>query len=91
MDRPEHDHTYWAAQSAEYYTHAERVEYLKQQGFTSEQRIDCILHLAVSYLPKRMYQLPNKLIAAAWKDLPDDTTRTIFAVGIKALKRKGSA
>jgi len=91
MDRPEDDHLYWAEKSSQYNTQAEREAYLKDCGFTNQQRIDCILHLAVSYLPKRMYQLPNKLIAAAWKDLPNDTTRTMFAVGIKSLKRKGSA
>jgi len=46
------------------------------------------LHLAVSYLPARMFNLPNKLIAAAWHDLPNDTAKTMFAVGIKSYKRK---
>ena len=61
---------------------------MKESGITSDQRIDTILHLAVSFLPSRMYKLPNKLIAAAWKDLPNDTTRTMFAIGIKSMKRK---
>ena len=88
MKAPEHDHMYWAEQAAQYNTQAEREAYLKSEGFTNQQRIDCILHLAVSYLPGRMFNLPNKLIAAAWHDLPNDTAKTMFAVGIKSFKRK---
>tara|TARA_R100001244_G_C5134998_1_gene126641 strand:+ start:207 stop:530 length:324 start_codon:yes stop_codon:yes gene_type:complete len=86
--RPEHDHMYWSSKASNYNTHAERVAFLKKNGITSDQRIDTILHLAVSFLPSRMYRLPNKLITTAWKDLPSDTARTMFAIGIKNLKKK---
>jgi hypothetical protein len=46
------------------------------------------LHLAVSFLPQRMHKLSNKEIAAAWHDLPDNTKKTMFAVGIKGYKKK---
>lgn len=47
------------------------------------------LHLALSckFLPQRMHKLSNKEIAAAWHDLPDNTKKTMFAVGIKGYKK----
>jgi|TARA_E500000318_G_scaffold27141_1_gene27144 hypothetical protein len=91
MIRPEDDHMYWADQASKYNTQAERKNYLVVSGFTDQQRIDCILHLAVSYLPRRMHHLPNKLISKAWHDLPCKTTKTMFAIGIKSHRKKGSA
>tara|TARA_R100001591_G_scaffold35453_1_gene47046 strand:- start:49 stop:318 length:270 start_codon:yes stop_codon:yes gene_type:complete len=88
MERPEHDHLYWADQASKYDTHAERKNFLQQSGFKNETRIDFILHLAVSFLPKRMHKLSNKEIAAAWHDLPDKTKKTMFAVGIKGYRNK---
>lgn len=88
MDKPEHDHLYWATQASAYNTHAERKSFLQDSGFTNSTRIDCILHLAVSYLPKRMHKLSNKIIADTWHDLPDNTKKTMFAIGIKGYKRK---
>ena len=87
MNRPEDDHLYWAEQASAYNTQAERKSYLEKAGFTNSTRIDCILHLAVSYLPKRMHKLPNKIIADTWHDLPDDTKKTMFAVGIKGYRK----
>ncbi len=34
-----------------------------------------------------MHKLSNKEIAAAWHDLPDNTKKTMFAVGIKGYKK----
>ena len=90
MTRPEDDHMYWSSEASNFNTHAERVQFLKNNGITNLQRIDTILHLAVSFLPSRMYKLPRKLIIAAWRDLPNDTARTMFAIGIKSIKRKDS-
>jgi|TARA_R100000005_G_C5000855_1_gene207829 hypothetical protein len=86
--KPQHDHTYWAMQVAQKNTHAERVQFLKDNGFTNEKRIDVICHLSTYWLPPRMYNLPNRLLNAAYKDLPCDTTKTIFKVGVSALRKK---
>ena len=90
MTRPEDDHMYWSSKASNFNTHAERVQFLKDNGIVDPQRIETILHLAVSFLPNRMHKLPRKLIIAAWRDLPNDTTRTMFSIGIKSYKRKGS-
>tara|TARA_R100001510_G_scaffold45324_1_gene41990 strand:- start:597 stop:863 length:267 start_codon:yes stop_codon:yes gene_type:complete len=88
MKKPQDDHLYWAAEASKYDTHAQRREFLESCGFTNKQRIDLILHLSVSFLPKRMHNLPNKVIADAWHDLPDNTKKTMFAVGIKGYRKK---
>ena len=88
MYRPEDDHLYLAEKASAYNTHAQRKKFLEDSGFTNMQRIDCILHLSVSYLPKRMHKLPNKIIGDTSHDLPDNTKKTMFAIGIKGYKRK---
>jgi len=87
MTKPEDDHMYWSSKASNFNTHAERVQFLKDNGISNPQRIDTILHLAVSFLPSRMHRLPRKLIIAAWHDLPNDTVRTMFSIGIKNLKK----
>tara|TARA_R100000935_G_C2819472_1_gene158995 strand:+ start:842 stop:1111 length:270 start_codon:yes stop_codon:yes gene_type:complete len=88
VTRPEDDHMYWSSEASNLNTHKERVQFLKDNGISDPQRIDTILHLTVSFLPGRMHKLPRKLIIAAWRDLPNDTARTMFAIGIKNLQRK---
>ena len=86
--RPQHDHLYWAERVSAYNMHEERKQHLIDAGFTNEQRIEFILHLSVNFLPQRMHKLSNKVISATWHDLPDDTKKTMFAIGIKGYRKK---
>ena len=86
INPPEHDHTYWAKEVAQYNTHKERMQFLLDKGF-EERRAETIVHLATYWLPERMWNLSNRLLNAAYRDLPNDTCRTMFAIGIKQ-KRK---
>jgi len=85
--RPVHDHLYWANEVSAFNTHKERQDYLKQFEF-SQGHIDAITHLCVFWLPKRMHGLPNRLLNAAYKDLPNDTARTTFRIGIENMRKK---
>ena len=88
MSRPQDDHLYWANRASKHNLHAEREKFLRDSGFTNESRIDLILHLAVAFLPQRMHKLSNKIISEVWHDLPDDTKKTMFAIGIKGYRKK---
>lgn len=78
---------YWAAEVSKFNTQKEREDFLKGYGF-EDKRIEVITHLCVYWLPKRMYQLSNRLLNAAYKDLPNNTTRTMFKIGIHNLRNK---
>tara|TARA_Y100001938_G_scaffold113620_1_gene155924 strand:+ start:472 stop:741 length:270 start_codon:yes stop_codon:yes gene_type:complete len=88
MERPQHDHLYWAQRISKHNMHEDRKQHLIDAGFIDEQRIELILHLSVSFLPQRMHKLSNKIISATWHDLPDNTKKTMFAVGIKGYRNK---
>ena len=67
--------------------HGVREDFLREYGF-EEKRIETITHLAVAWLPQRMYMLSNRLLNLAYHDLPNDTARTMFRVGIHAYKKR---
>jgi len=87
LPRPIHDHLYWAGKASEFNTQKEREDFLREYGF-EEKRIETITHLAVAWLPQRMYMLSNRLLNLAYHDLPNDTARTMFRVGIHSYKKK---